>query len=43
MSVSFRDALIIEAAVASGATILYTEDLQDGLEVEGLTIRNPFR
>ncbi|CAN5764892.1 PIN domain-containing protein [soil metagenome] len=43
MSVSFWDALIIEAAVAGGATTLYTEDLQDGLEIDRLTIRNPFR
>jgi len=39
---SFWDALIVEAALAGGAKLLYTEDLQDGLTVDGLTIRNPF-
>ena len=43
MTVSFWDALIIDAATAGGATTLYSEDLQDGLEIDGLTIRNPFR
>jgi predicted nucleic acid-binding protein len=43
MTVSFWDALIIDAAIAGGATTLYSEDLQDGLEIDGLTIRNPFR
>lgn len=39
---SFWDALIVEAALAGGAQLLYTEDMQDGLTVDGLTIRNPF-
>lgn len=39
---SFWDALIIEAALAGGARVLYTEDLQHGLVVDGLTISNPF-
>ena len=43
LRVSFWDALIIDAAIAGGATTLYSEDLQDGLEIDGLTIRNPFR
>jgi predicted nucleic acid-binding protein len=43
MTLSFWDALIIDAAIAGGATTLYSEDLQDGLEIDGLTIRNPFR
>jgi predicted nucleic acid-binding protein len=41
-SLSFWDSLIIEAAIAGGATTLYSEDLQDGLQIDGLTIRNPF-
>jgi predicted nucleic acid-binding protein len=39
---SFWDALILETALASGSTILYTEDLQHGQIVEGLKIINPF-
>jgi predicted nucleic acid-binding protein len=42
-SLSFWDSLILAAAVHCGATVLYSEDLQAGLEVDGhLTIRNPF-
>ncbi len=41
-SLSLWDSLIIEAALAGGATTLYSEDLQDGLQVDGLTVRNPF-
>jgi predicted nucleic acid-binding protein len=36
------DALIIAAAIQSGSSVLYSEDLQDGQRIEGLTIRNPF-
>ena len=36
------DALIIAAALDAGCSTLYTEDLQDGQVIEGLTIRNPF-
>lgn len=40
--VSFWDALIIETALVAGATILWTEDLQHGREIDGLKIQNPF-
>jgi predicted nucleic acid-binding protein len=40
---SFWDALILVAAVRSGATRLYTEDLQHGRTVLGVEIVNPFR
>jgi predicted nucleic acid-binding protein len=40
---SFWDGLIVASALASGATVLYSEDMHDGLTVEGLTIVNPFR
>lgn len=40
---SFWDALIVEAALAGGAKILYSEDMGDGDEIDGLLIRNPFR
>jgi predicted nucleic acid-binding protein len=39
---SFRDALIVEAARRSGATVLLTEDLQSGREIGGVRIENPF-
>ncbi|MDE1162936.1 MAG: PIN domain-containing protein [Acidobacteriaceae bacterium] len=40
--ISFYDALIIEAAIAGGADVLYTEDLQHGQVFDGLRIVNPF-
>jgi predicted nucleic acid-binding protein len=39
----FYDALIIAAALDAGCTRLYTEDLQDGQRIDGLTIENPFK
>jgi predicted nucleic acid-binding protein len=41
--VSFWDALILEAALAAGATLLYSEDFQDGAVFGGLRISNPFK
>lgn len=41
-SLSFWDALIVVAAARSGASVLYTEDLNDGQEILGLRITNPF-
>ena len=39
---SYFDALIIAVAARAGATLLLTEDMQDGLEVGGLRLVNPF-
>lgn len=39
---SFYDSLIISASAHSEAKILYSEDMQDGQEIEGLKIVNPF-
>jgi len=39
----FYDSLIIAAAVEGGCKTLYSEDMQDGQKVSGLTIKNPFR
>lgn len=39
---SFWDALIVESALSAGANRLLTEDLQNGQEIEGLHIENPF-
>jgi predicted nucleic acid-binding protein len=38
----FYDSLIFAAALDAGCTRLYSEDLQDGQRIEGLTIENPF-
>lgn len=39
----FWDAVICAAAERAGARVLVTEDLQDGREVGGLRILNPFK
>ena len=39
---SFYDSLIVAAALGAGCTTLYSEDMQNGQRIEGLTIRNPF-
>jgi predicted nucleic acid-binding protein len=39
---SFRDALVVVAAARTGAEVLYTEDLNDGQEILGVRITNPF-
>jgi predicted nucleic acid-binding protein len=36
------DSLIIAAALDAGCHILYSEDMQDGQQIDSLTIRNPF-
>jgi len=42
MYVSFWDALIVEAALKSGADRLFTENLQHGQVIEGMRVENPF-
>ena len=39
---SFWDALVVVAAARSGAATLYTEDMNDGQEILGVRVRNPF-
>lgn len=39
---SFWDALIAAAARRLGCSVLLTEDLQDGQDLDGLTVRSPF-
>lgn len=41
-SLSFWDALIVEAALASRCNTLLSEDMNDGQVFEGLCIENPF-
>jgi predicted nucleic acid-binding protein len=36
------DGMIIAAAQLAGCTVLYSEDMHDGLVIDRLTIRNPF-
>lgn len=40
--ISFWDALIIVAAAKSGASMLLSEDLNDGQTIAGVTIEDPF-
>ena len=42
-SFSLWDALIVEAAARGGCKKLLSEDMQDGMEVKGVAIENPFR
>ena len=42
LQLSFWDSLIVSSALLGGAEILYTEDMSDGMVIEGsLTIINP--
>lgn len=36
------DGLIVAAASLAGCSVIYSEDLQDGQSVRGMTIRDPF-
>jgi predicted nucleic acid-binding protein len=41
--ISFWDALVVEAALRAGCSTLFTEDLQDGWQIDGrLRVVNPF-
>ncbi|MEP7351242.1 MAG: PIN domain-containing protein [Sphingorhabdus sp.] len=40
--IQFFDALIVVITRRAGTTILISEDMQDGLEIDGLKIVNPF-
>jgi predicted nucleic acid-binding protein len=40
---SFWDALILRAAMQTGCAVLFSEDLQQAQEVDGVRIVNPFR
>ncbi|MCK1759330.1 PIN domain-containing protein [Bradyrhizobium sp. 137] len=41
-SLAFYDALIVAAAIEAGCDTLYSEDLQHGRSIGGLTIVDPF-
>jgi predicted nucleic acid-binding protein len=40
---SFWDALVLRAAKQAGCTVLFSEDLQDARQIDGIRIVNPFR
>jgi predicted nucleic acid-binding protein len=39
---SFWDALILRAAHEAGCTVLFSEDMQDAREIDGVRVVNPF-
>ena len=41
--ISFWDALVVQAAETSGATVLYSEDLSDGQTYRGVRVVNPVK
>ena len=41
-ALSWYDALIVAAAIEARCEVLYTEDLQHGLRIDGLRVVNPF-
>lgn len=41
--IGFWDALIVRAAIRANCGVLYTEDLQHCLEIDGLKVENPFK
>ena len=41
--VNYYDGLIIAAARLAGCPVLSSEDLNDGLEYDGIRVQNPFR
>ena len=41
-SLSFYDALVVQAAVVSGCQRVLTEDMQHGASLRGVLIENPF-
>lgn len=41
-AISFWDALVVRSAKEAGCAILFSEDMQHGQDIEGITIVNPF-
>lgn len=39
---SFYNAHICASAILSGVKVVLSEDMQDGMKIDGITIRNPF-
>ena len=41
--IGIYDSMIVAAALLADCGTLWSEDMHDGLEIEGLTIRNPYK
>ncbi len=41
-SLSFWDALILQAAKSGGCSVVLSEDLQHAFQLDGLVVKNPF-
>ncbi len=41
--ISYWDALIVAAAEREGCSVIFSEDLNDGQEYNGVRVRNPFK
>lgn len=41
-SLSFWDALILQASIIAGCSQILSEDLQDGFRIDNFTVKNPF-
>ena len=41
--INFWDAMIVRAAASQNASVLWTEDLNEGQKYEGVIVRNPFK
>lgn len=39
--ISFRDSLIVQAAISAGASVVYSEDLNHGQKYAGVSVQNP--
>ena len=42
-TINFWNALIVRSAKQAGCSVLFTEDMQPGREIDGVKIVNPFR
>ena len=42
-SLSFYDAMIVQAATDLKCSLLYSEDMQNGMHYDGVTVINPFK
>lgn len=42
-AINFWDALIVRSAKQAGCSVLYSEDMQGGRDIDGVRIVNPFR
>lgn len=43
VQLSFWDAMVVHSALCLRCSVLWTEDLNDGQQIQGLRVINPFR